>query len=66
MGIYVNPGNSGFAEINDQDYVDKTMLIEQINRTVGKKGQAHLCQQTAAFWQIVCRENARSILRLFL
>ena len=37
MGIYVNPGNSGFAEINDQDYVDKTMLIEQINRTVGKK-----------------------------
>lgn len=39
MGIYVNPGNSGFAEINDQDYVDKTMLIEQINRTVGKKNK---------------------------
>ena len=37
MGIYVNPGNRGFAEIADADYVDKTMLIEQINRTVGKK-----------------------------
>lgn len=42
MGIYVNPGNSGFAEINDQDYVDKTMLIEQINWTVGKKNKRRL------------------------
>ena len=39
MGIYVNPGNSDFAEINDQNYVDKTMLIEQINRKVGKKNK---------------------------
>lgn len=22
MGVYLNPGNSGFAEINDSDYVD--------------------------------------------
>lgn len=42
MGIYVNPGNSGFAEINDQDYVDKAMLIEQINRAVGKKNKLRL------------------------
>ncbi len=34
MGVYINPGNSGFAEINDEDYVDKTMLIDKINRTV--------------------------------
>lgn len=39
MGVYVNPGNSGFAEINDQDYVDKTMLIDLINQTVGKKNK---------------------------
>ena len=39
MGIYINPGNSGFAEINDADYVDKTMLIELINQTVGKKNK---------------------------
>ncbi|MEZ3485754.1 MAG: hypothetical protein K1W22_03935 [Lachnospiraceae bacterium] len=37
MGIYVNPGNSGFAEIDDSDYVDKTKLIELINQTVGRK-----------------------------
>ena len=27
MGIYVNPGNQAFAEISDQDYIDKTGLI---------------------------------------
>ncbi len=36
MGLYINPGKSGFAEINDQYYVDKTMLIEMINQTIGK------------------------------
>ena len=39
MGIYINPGNSGFAEINDQDYVDKTLLIDLINKTVEKKNK---------------------------
>ncbi len=36
MGVYINPGNSAFAEINDEDYVDKTMLIDKINQTIGK------------------------------
>ncbi len=36
MGIYINPGNIGFAEINDQNYVDKTMLIEKVNQVVEK------------------------------
>lgn len=36
MGVYINPGSSGFAEINNSDYVDKTMLIELINETIGK------------------------------
>lgn len=39
MGVYINPGNSGFAEINDSDYVDKTGLIELINQTVEKKNK---------------------------
>lgn len=39
MGVYINPGNSGFSEINDSDYVDKTGLIELINQTVGKKNK---------------------------
>lgn len=36
MGTYVNPGNSGFSEIVNSDYVDKTGLIGLINQTVGK------------------------------
>lgn len=36
MGIYINPGNSVFAEINDEDYIDKTMLIDKINQTICK------------------------------
>ena len=39
MSIYVNPGNRGFSEINDADYVDKTGLIEKINQTIGRKNK---------------------------
>ena len=39
MGTYVNPGNSGFAEINDPDYVDKTGMIRLVNQTIGKKNK---------------------------
>lgn len=39
MGIYVNPGNKAFAEIDDADYVDKTGLIELINQTIGTKNK---------------------------
>ena len=38
MGLYVNPGNIAFAEVNDSDYVDKTLLIDNVNRTIGKGG----------------------------
>ncbi|MBR1709140.1 MAG: AAA family ATPase [Clostridia bacterium] len=34
MGIYLNPGNSGFASIVKSDYVDKTGLISIINSTM--------------------------------
>ncbi|MBR4342615.1 MAG: AAA family ATPase [Lachnospiraceae bacterium] len=39
MGTYVNPGNQAFAEIDDNDYVDKTSLISLINKTIGKKNK---------------------------
>lgn len=39
MGTYVNPGNAGFAQINDADYVDKTPLIDLISQTIGKKNK---------------------------
>ena len=35
MGIYLNPGNSGFAEIRNSTYVDKSGLIGLINDTIG-------------------------------
>ena len=37
MGTYLNPGNSGFAEILTEKYIDKTGLIGVINGTIGKK-----------------------------
>ena len=37
MGIYLNPGNSGFEEIVKSDYVDKTELIGLVNSTIGTK-----------------------------
>ncbi len=35
MGIYLNPGNEGFAEaLRSEIYVDKTGLIQHTNRYV--------------------------------
>lgn len=39
MGNYVNPGNQAFNEINDEDYVDKTMLISLVNKRIRKKNK---------------------------
>lgn len=35
MGTYLNPGNRGFQEILQSEYVDKTGLIDLVNQTVG-------------------------------
>lgn len=35
MGTYLNPGNNGFREILQSEYVDKTGLIALINTTAG-------------------------------
>lgn len=35
MGKYLNIGNAGFASIIKSEYVDKTGIIEYINRTLG-------------------------------
>ena len=35
MGTYLNPGNRGFQEILQSEYVDKTGLIALVNKTVG-------------------------------
>lgn len=42
VGTYLNPGNSGFAEMLKSDYVDKTGLIRLMNSRLGTK-QKYLC-----------------------
>ena len=37
MGTYLNPGNKGYREILQSEYVDKTGLIALINNTVGTR-----------------------------
>ncbi len=39
MEVYVNPGNIAFDEINDENYVDKTMRISLVNERIRKKGK---------------------------
>ena len=39
MGNYLNPGNSGFAGIRNDTYVDKSGLIGLINRTIDTPGR---------------------------
>lgn len=66
MGVYINPGNRGFAEINDPDYVDKTGLIERINQTIETKnkltcisrprrfGKSFAAKMLAAYYDCSC------------
>ena len=66
MGTYLNPGNSGFAEILESDYVDKTELIGLINNTIGTKkkltcisrprrfGKSYAAQMLCAYYDKTC------------
>lgn len=66
MGTYLNPGNSGFAEILESDYVDKTGLISLINSTIGTKkkltcisrprrfGKSYAAQMLCAYYDKTC------------
>ena len=43
MGIYLNPGNENFRELLQGDvYVDKTTMIEALNRMM-RKGNKYVC-----------------------
>lgn len=66
MGIYLNPGNSGFAETVRSDYVDKTGLISLVNRSIGTKrkltcisrprrfGKSYAAQMLCAYYDKSC------------
>lgn len=66
MGTYLNPGNSGFAEILKSGYVDKTGLISRINSTIGTRkklscisrprrfGKSYAAQMLCAYYDKTC------------
>ena len=70
MGIYLNPGNSGFARILRSDYVDKTGLIGLLNHTIGttrnltcvsrprRFGKSYAAQMLCAYYDKTCDSHA--------
>ena len=66
MGIYLNPGNKGFQEILQSEYVDKTGLIALVNKTVGTRqkltcisrprrfGKSFAAQMLCAYYDCSC------------
>ena len=71
MGLYLNPGNAGFAEVLKSKYIDKTMLISQINKTIGTKnkltcisrprrfGKSYAAQMLCAYYD--CSVDSRDL-----
>lgn len=66
MGIYFNPGNSGFQRIINSEYVDKTGLIRLINDGIGtvnnlfcvsrprRFGKSYAAQMLCAYYDCSC------------
>ncbi|MBO6214120.1 MAG: AAA family ATPase [Lachnospiraceae bacterium] len=66
MGIYINPGNRGFAEIKTENYVDKSGLLGVLNRLVSTErrlscvsrarrfGKSYAAQMIAAYYCTGC------------
>ena len=70
MGTYLNPGNSGFAEIVSDDYIDKTGMIDLINRKINKPkklicisrprrfGKSYAAQMLCAYYDHTCNSHS--------
>ena len=66
MGIYLNPGNSGFKRILGSEYIDKTGIIAKINDTIDtpknlisisrarRFGKSYTAQMLCAYYDITC------------
>ena len=66
MGIYINPGNSGFTKILNSEYIDKTALISLVNSTIDtaqnltcisrprRFGKSFAAQMLAAYYDASC------------
>ncbi len=69
MGMYVNPGNSGFKRIAGPNYVDKTMLIELMNERIGtdkclvcisrprRFGKSYAAKMLTAYYDCSCNSH---------
>ena len=66
MGVFINPGNQGFKELLDGDYIDKTGIISCINDTIETKrrltcisrprrfGKSYAAQTLASYYCTGC------------
>ena len=66
MGKILNPGNSGFAEVLDGDYIDKTGVISLINQRINSPkrllcisrprrfGKSYAAQMLCAYYDYTC------------
>lgn len=69
MGTYVNPGNDAFREIIASDFVDKSLMISAINKTLGTRkketvftrprrfGKTTAANMLAAYYSYGCDSN---------
>ena len=69
MGTYLNPGNSGFAEILQADYQDKTGMIDLINERINtpnklvcisrprRFGKSYAAQTLCAYYDCTCKSD---------
>ena len=69
MGTYLNPGNNGFAEIVNTDYVDKTGMIELINNRINtlnklicisrprRFGKSYAAKMLCAYYDCSCNSE---------
>ena len=70
MGIYLNPGNSGFKTVRNSRYVDKSGLIRLINDTIGttqklscvsrprRFGKSFAAKMMCAYYDKTCDSSA--------
>ena len=49
MGMYINPGNEGFATCRRTEYIDKSGLISVVNRTIGTVRKLSLISRPRRF-----------------
>ena len=70
MGVYINPGNSGFQRIINSEYVDKTGLLRLVNNAIGtvdnlicvsrpkRFGKSFAAQMLCAYYDCSCDSHA--------